>query len=101
MNNEILQLLIEKGYADEAGIAAEVTDAAGKNKALCVNGEVVTLVSGDGADKEFSDSIDRLENLTVKSGLFKKTIAFTHNGTDYAFTVKGGKTLIEYFKMIG
>lgn len=101
MKDDVLQRLIELGYADEAGVAAEVTDGDGKPCLLCVNGEVVTLAAGDPPQKLFSDSIDKLQELNVKSGLFSKRIAFVHNGTKYAFSVKGGKTLVEYFKLIG
>ena len=100
MNNEYLQDVIALGYADEAGVAADVTYSGGRG-VLCVNGEVVTLAVGDPPSKVFSDSIDKLENLAVKAGLFGKKISFTHNGTAYTFAVKGGKTLIEYFKLIG
>lgn len=92
--------MIDSGYADEAGLAATVVCADGV-KFLCVSGEVVTLAAGDPPVKEFSDSIDKLENLTVKSGLFKKSVSFTHNGKDYALTVKDGKNVVEYFKLIG
>ena len=97
MKPEILQQLIDSGYADEAGLAATVTAADGKTYALCANGDIVTLAIGDPPQKVFSDSVDRLKNVRVKSGLFKKTLAFTHDGTDYAFTVRDGKTMLEYF----
>lgn len=100
MESEKLNALIDSGYADEAGLAAEVASADGV-KYLCVNGEVVTLAAGDPPVKVFSDSIDKLENLTVKSGLFKKRICFTHNGEAYDLAVKGGKNVVEYFKLIG
>ncbi|MDE7405718.1 MAG: hypothetical protein K2M89_02450 [Clostridiales bacterium] len=98
MNNEILQRLIECGYADDAGIAAEVVGEGGNRLLLCVNGEIVTLVQDD-MQKVFSDSIDKLQDLKV-TGLFGKKVCFTHNGTFYALKVKGGKTLVEYFKLI-
>ena len=41
MERETLTALIENGYADEAGLAAEVACSDGV-KYLCVNGEVVT-----------------------------------------------------------
>ena len=100
MADEYLNELIERGFADEAAVAADVSYD-GKTGVLCVNGEVVTLVSGDPPQKAMSDTIDKLSNLTVKSGLFKKTVAFEHGGTRYVFTVKNGKNLIEYFKLIG
>lgn len=101
MNAQTLSAIIEKGYADEAGIAADVIDAnTGKSYALCVNGEVVTLVAADTLDKVFSDSIDRLENLAVRSGLFKKSVSFDHGGARYALSVKNGKTLLDYFKLL-
>lgn len=99
MTNEYLQLLIDGGYADEAGITADVV-IGGENQTLCVNGEVVALVKGNPPEKVFSDSIDRISNITVKSGLFKKTLKFSRGGTDYGFTVKGGKNLLDYFKLL-
>ena len=57
MESEKLNALIDSGYADEAGLAAEVASADGV-KYLCVNGEVVTLAAGDPPVKVFSDSID-------------------------------------------
>ncbi|MDE5562014.1 MAG: hypothetical protein K2J01_00425 [Clostridiales bacterium] len=98
MNKELLQHLITCGYADDAGIAAEVVGAGGNRLLLCVNGEIVTLVQ-DQMQKVFSDSIDKLTDLKV-TGVFGKKVCFTHNGTSYALKVKGGKTLIEYFKLI-
>ncbi|MCH5164783.1 MAG: hypothetical protein J1G01_00075 [Clostridiales bacterium] len=96
--------LIELGYADEAGIVASVdytvSDGRTGKGFLCVNGEVVTLAAGDEWEKVFKDSIDRLDGMTVKSGLFKKRILFTYNGLDYTFTVKNGKNLIDYFKLL-
>lgn len=100
MERETLTALIENGYADEAGLAAEVACSDGV-KYLCVNGEVVTLAAGNPPAKVFSDSIDKLENLTVKSGLFKKRVCFTHNGENYDLAVKSGKNVVEYFKLIG
>ena len=98
MNKELLQHLITCGYADDAGIAAEVVGDGGNRLLLCVNGEIVTLVQ-DQMQKVFSDSIDKLTDLKV-TGVFGKKVCFTHNGTSYALKVKGGKTLIEYFKLI-
>ncbi|MDE5592815.1 MAG: hypothetical protein K2I75_02675 [Clostridiales bacterium] len=98
MNKELLQHLITCGYADDAGIAAEVVGSSGNRLLLCVNGEIVTLVQ-DQMQKVFSDSIDKLTDLKV-TGVFGKKVCFTHNGTSYALKVKGGKTLIEYFKLI-
>ena len=100
MNGEYLNELIELGYADEAAVVADVTYAGGAG-ALCVNGEVVSLVTGDPPVKVFSDSIDKLDGLTVKTGLFKKTVAFIHCGAEYVFVVKNGKNLLEYFKLLG
>ncbi|MDE6618094.1 MAG: hypothetical protein K2K13_03615 [Clostridiales bacterium] len=113
MNKELLQHLIACGYADDAGIAAEVVGAGGNRLLLCVNGEIVTLVNPilicaddngvtvkkDNMKKVFSDSIDKLTDLKV-TGVFGKKVCFTHNGTSYALKVKGGKTLVEYFKLI-
>lgn len=98
MNSELLGQLIACGYADDAGIAAEVANADGTPYLLCVNGEIVTLVQ-DHMQKVFSDSIDKLTDLKV-TGVFGKKVCFTHNGTFYALKVKGGKTLVEYFKLI-
>ena len=101
MNTELLQQLIEYGYADDAGIAADVTEViGGKQYVLCVNGELVTLASGNPPQKVFRDSIDKFGGIKVKSGVFKKTLSFTHSGTDYAFAVKNGKTLLQYFKLL-
>ena len=99
MNMELLQHLIACGYADDAGIVANVVGADGNAYMLCVNGEIVTLVRSENMQKVFSDSIDKLTNLKV-SGVFGKKVSFTHNGTEYVLAVKGGKTLIEYFKLI-
>ncbi|MDE7165084.1 MAG: hypothetical protein K2O04_06680 [Clostridiales bacterium] len=96
---ELLQHLIACGYADDAGIASEVVGADGEKYLLCVNGEIVTLVRGEQMQKVFSDSIDKLTNLSVK-GVFGKKVCFTHGGTEYVLAVKGGKTLVEYFKLI-
>ncbi|MDE6029273.1 MAG: hypothetical protein K2F90_03000 [Clostridiales bacterium] len=98
MNKELLQHLITCGYADDAGIAAEVVGEGGKPYLLCVNGEIVTLAQ-DRMQKVFSDSIDKLHDLKV-IGTFGKKVCFTHDGTSYALKVKGGKTLVEYFKLI-
>ena len=99
MNTQLLGELIDSGYADDAGLAADVVNADGVRYYLCVSGEIVTLVSVD-MKKVFSDSIDKLSDLNV-SGLFGKKICFSHCGTDYALKVKGGKTLVDYFKLIG
>ena len=99
MNVELLQHLIACGYADDAGIASNVVGADGNVYILCVNGEIVTLVRSENMQKVFSDSIDKLTNLRV-TGVFGKKVCFTHNGTEYALAVKGGKTLIEYFQRI-
>lgn len=98
MNNELLQHLITCGYVDDAGIAADVVGTDGKPYLLCVNGEIVTLVH-DRMQKVFSDSIDKLQDLKV-TGLLGKKVCFTHNGTSYALKVKGGRTLVDYFKLI-
>ncbi len=101
MNAQTLSEIIDRGYADEAGIAADVIDAiTGKAYVLCVNGEVVTLAAADTLDKVFSDSIDRLDHLEIKSGLFKKTVSFDHGGARYALSVKGGKNVFDYFKLL-
>ena len=52
MERETLTALIENGYADEAGLAAEVACSDGV-KYLCVNGEVVTLAAGNPPTKVF------------------------------------------------
>ena len=79
MNAEYIQSLIDGGYADEAAVAAEV-ELAGEKNVLCINGEVVSLVHGEPPQKIFRDSIDKLKNVVVKSGLFKKTpVSYTHH----------------------
>lgn len=100
MKDEYLQKLIALGYADEAGVAADVSYSGGSG-ALCVNGELVTLAHGDPPEKVFKDSIDKLQDLEVKSGLLGSSVCFTHNGEAYKLKVKKGKTLVEYFKLIG
>ncbi len=95
---EILNKLIELGYADEAGVAAEVVSR-GETQYLCVNGDVITLATA-ALEKIFSDSIDKIERLSIKGGLFGKSIRFTHSGTEYALKVKGGKNVVEYFKLL-
>ena len=101
MNGELLYRLIDSGYADEAGLAAEVVNTDGKLYYFCVCGEIVTLADTE-VKRVFSDSIDKLTDLTV-SGIFGKKICFTHGGTYYALKVKGkgGKQLVDYFKLIG
>lgn len=88
--------LLEKGFIDEAGVAAE-TDG---RTVLCVNGEVVSLVRGDPPQKVFSDTVDNITDIVVKRGLFGGRLFFTHRGDGYAFKIKGGKTLLEYFYML-
>ncbi|MCH5154502.1 MAG: hypothetical protein J1F71_04750 [Clostridiales bacterium] len=104
MNGELLGRLIDSGYADEAGLAAEAVNSDGKLYYLCVSGEIVTLADAETNEikKVFSDSIDKLTELTV-SGIFGKKICFTHGGTHYALKLKGNgkKQIVDYFKMIG
>ena len=101
MNGELLGKLIDGGYADEAGLAAEAVDSDGKIYYLCVCGEIVTLADTD-AKKVFSDSIDKLSELAVL-GVFGKKICFAHGGKHYALKLKGNgkKQLVDYFKLIG
>ena len=99
MTSELLNRLIGSGYADEAGLAAEAVNSDGKIYYLCASGEIVTLADAE-IKKVFSDSIDKLTELTV-SGVFGKKICFAHGGTHYALKLKGGKQIVDYFKMIG
>ena len=98
MTTEQMNNLIERGFADEARVAADAVYE-GKPCLLAVSGEVVSLISFD-MQKIMSDSIDTLKDLTVKSGLFKKSISFTYHGAEYDITIKGGKTLLQYFKLL-
>ncbi len=92
-----LQRLAADGKIGEGAIIA-ATEYNGGSAALVVDGVTVTLYSEN--EKVFSDTTDRLSDISVKSGLFKKTVGFTHNGSRYELAVKGGKNLIDYFKLL-
>ena len=100
ITEELIEKLAANGYIDDERLIAAATDADGAEYVLCINGELVTLAAADG-QKIMRDSIDRLGDLTIKSGLFKKTVCFANNGREFSLTVKGGKNVIEYFRMIG
>lgn len=96
---EMLDTLKARGYADDEGLAAAATAADGTELIVCASGELVTLLRADG-EKLFSDSTDRLKNITVKTGLFKRTLAFERDGTAYSLRVFGGKRLLQYFMLL-
>lgn len=96
---ETLDNLKARGYVDDELLAAAAIAADGTELAGCVSGELVTLVRADG-EKLFSDSTDRLQNIKVKTGLFKRTLAFTHNGEAFELRVFGGKRLLQYFMLL-
>lgn len=98
MNKELITKLQASGSIDEELVYAEAESNVGAG-VLCVNAELVTFVKNDG-EEVFKDTVDRLFELNVKNGLFKKTLAFVYNGITYNFTVKGGKKLMEYFAML-
>ncbi len=101
MTKDYLSELMTRGYIDEELIVAEVKNLMdNENYVLCVSGVIVTLADALTPQKIFSDSTDRLYNVNVKSGLFKKQISFEYNNKHYIFVVKGGKKLVEYFGMI-
>lgn len=101
---ELFYMLKAHGYIDDENVSAYVRPVGGgTTQMLCVCGEIVSLIDVDGESddfKIFSDSIDRLRNISVKSGLFKKTVAFERDGKRYEFGVTGGKKLLDYFKLL-
>ena len=101
MTQDYLAELMTRGYVDNELMVAEVKNLMdNENYVLCVSGVMVTLADALTPQKIFSDSTDMLYNVKVKSGLFKKQISFEYNNKHYIFVVKGGKKLVEYFKMI-
>lgn len=98
---ENIVALKARGYIDDEELVASAVDASGKAYVVCASGEIVTLVGNYGEyNKVFSDSTDRIKVIKVKTGMFKRTLVFEHNGTRYDLTVNGGKKLLEYFLLL-
>ncbi len=102
MDKRYVEMLIESGYLDGEELAAEAVETSGRLEpgTLCISEVNVAIVTGDPPKAILKTTTDRLSNIKVKSGLFKKTLAFTLDGTDYKFEIKGAKKVLEFFGLL-